>query len=72
MLGLAQVSDTSAIEQAVDEVLNLNAAQVEKYLGGNEKIFGFFVGETMRRMKGKGNPKLINDMMREKLSRKRG
>lgn len=71
-LGLAQVSDTSAIQQAVDEVLNLNAAQVEMYLGGNEKIFGFFVGETMRRMKGKGNPKLINDMLREKLSRKRG
>ena len=65
--GLVQVSDAGAIESAIDGVLAANAPQVEKYLGGNEKVFAFFVGETMKIMKGKGNPKLVNEVLRRKL-----
>jgi aspartyl-tRNA(Asn)/glutamyl-tRNA(Gln) amidotransferase subunit B len=70
--GLAQVSDTAAIEEAVEAVLLANAAQVEKFLAGNTKIFGFFVGETMKMMKGKGNPKLVNEALKKKLEVRRG
>ena len=69
--GLAQVSDASAIEDAAEAVLNANGPQVEKFLAGNAKIFGFFVGETMKRMKGKGNPKLVNEMLKKKLEARR-
>ncbi len=69
--GLVQVSDTKAIEQIVEAVLLANQQQVLKYLAGNEKIFGFFVGETMRRMKGKGNPAVINNVLKQTLERRR-
>jgi aspartyl-tRNA(Asn)/glutamyl-tRNA(Gln) amidotransferase subunit B len=65
--GLLQVSDASTIEKAVDQILSTNRSQVDKYFGGNEKVFGFFVGETMKLMKGKGNPKVVNDVLRQKL-----
>jgi aspartyl-tRNA(Asn)/glutamyl-tRNA(Gln) amidotransferase subunit B len=70
--GLAQVSDSGAIDAAVEAVLEANGPQVEKYLGGNAKIFGFFVGETMKLMKGKGNPKLVNESLKKKLDARRG
>lgn len=66
--GWLQVSDTRLIEQAIDEVLTSNPSQVEKYLSGSDKLFGFFVGETMKRMMGKANPKLVNDILKAKLS----
>jgi aspartyl-tRNA(Asn)/glutamyl-tRNA(Gln) amidotransferase subunit B len=66
--GLVQVSDESAIEQAVDGVLSANAVQVQEYLAGNQKIFGFFVGETMKLTKGKANPRVVNELLRKKLS----
>jgi aspartyl-tRNA(Asn)/glutamyl-tRNA(Gln) amidotransferase subunit B len=65
--GLVQVTDAGAIERAVDGVIASNMTQVQKYLGGNEKVFGFFVGETMKIMKGKGNPKVVNEVLRRKL-----
>jgi aspartyl-tRNA(Asn)/glutamyl-tRNA(Gln) amidotransferase subunit B len=65
--GLVQVSDAGAIERAVDGVIASNMPQAQKYLGGNEKVFAFFVGETMKTMKGKGNPKLVNEVLRRKL-----
>jgi len=65
--GLVQVSDASTIEKAVNETLRANKDQVAKYFGGNEKIFGFFVGETMKLMKGKGNPRVVNEVLRQKL-----
>ncbi len=65
--GWVQVSDTSAIEQAIDEVIASNQPQVDTYLGGSDKVFGFLVGETMKKMKGKGNPKLVNEMLKGKL-----
>ena len=65
--GLTQVADAGAIERAVEGVIASNMAQVQKYLLGNEKVFGFFVGETMKIMKGKGNPKVVNEVLRRKL-----
>jgi aspartyl-tRNA(Asn)/glutamyl-tRNA(Gln) amidotransferase subunit B len=70
--GLTQVSDASAIERIVDEVLDANPAQVKKYVGGNEKVFGFFVGETMKRMGGKANPAVVNQTLQRKLGERRG
>jgi len=65
--GLKQVTDTGAIDAAVDKVLAANAGQVEAYKGGQEKLFGFFVGQVMRKMKGKGNPALVNEALKKKL-----
>ncbi|NJC87386.1 MAG: Asp-tRNA(Asn)/Glu-tRNA(Gln) amidotransferase subunit GatB [Desulfuromonas sp.] len=65
--GLVQVSDTGAIEAIVDEVLAGSAAQVEQYRGGNEKVFGFFVGQVMKASKGKANPALVNELLKQKL-----
>jgi len=65
--GLAQVSDEGAIEAAVDQVLAASAAEVERYRGGNTKLMGFFVGQVMKLMKGKGNPALVNAVLRRKL-----
>jgi len=65
--GLVQVSDSGAIEAIVDEVLAANAAQVEQYRGGNEKVFGFFVGQVMKASKGKANPALVNELLKQKL-----
>ncbi len=65
--GLAQVSDTSAIEQVVDEILAQSSAQVEKYKSGKTNVFGFFVGQTMKQMKGKANPKIVNEILKAKL-----
>jgi len=66
--GLMQVSDVSAIEKVIDEILAKNREQVEQYKSGKEQIFGFFVGQTMKVMKGKANPKVVNEMLRKKLS----
>jgi aspartyl-tRNA(Asn)/glutamyl-tRNA(Gln) amidotransferase subunit B len=65
--GLVQVSDTSVIEKAVDEVLARNVEQVEKYRAGKAQVFGFFVGETMKATKGKANPKIVNEILKKKL-----
>jgi aspartyl-tRNA(Asn)/glutamyl-tRNA(Gln) amidotransferase subunit B len=65
--GLAQVSDAGAVEAVVDEVLVKNAGEVEKYRGGKKQIFGFFVGQVMKAMKGKGNPALVNELLKKKL-----
>jgi aspartyl-tRNA(Asn)/glutamyl-tRNA(Gln) amidotransferase subunit B len=65
--GLAQVSDTGAIEAVVDDILAKNAGEVEKYRAGKKQIYGFFVGQVMKAMKGKGNPALVNDLLKQKL-----
>jgi len=66
--GLTQVKDEGAIETVVDEVLAENPAEVIQYRGGKEKLLGFFVGQIMRKTKGKANPKLVNDILRKRLS----
>lgn len=65
--GLEQVSDAGAIEKIADEIIAANPAQVEQYRGGNEKLFGFFVGQTMKKSGGKANPKVVNDVLKQKL-----
>ncbi|BDG09902.1 Asp-tRNA(Asn)/Glu-tRNA(Gln) amidotransferase subunit GatB [Anaeromyxobacter paludicola] len=65
--GLAQVSDEGAIEAAVDEVLAASPVEVERYRGGNRKLIGFFVGQVMKRMRGKGNPAVVNALLEKKL-----
>jgi aspartyl-tRNA(Asn)/glutamyl-tRNA(Gln) amidotransferase subunit B len=65
--GLAQVSDAGAIEAAVDQVLAASAGEVERYRAGNKKLMGFFVGQVMKAMKGKGNPAVVNELLRKKL-----
>ena len=59
--GLVQVSDTSAIDAAVAEVIAENPAEAEAYKGGKTKLISFFVGQVMRKMKGKANPALVNE-----------
>ena len=66
--GLRQVTDTSAIDAAVDRILAANPDKVAEYRSGKDKLFGFFVGQTMRAMAGKGNPGLINDTLKQKLA----
>lgn len=66
-LGLKQVSDTGAIEAMVDEILAANPDKVAEYKGGKEKLFGFFVGQTMKASKGSANPQAVNAMLKQKL-----
>jgi aspartyl-tRNA(Asn)/glutamyl-tRNA(Gln) amidotransferase subunit B len=66
--GLRQVTDTSAIEAAVARVLAANADKVTEYKAGREKLFGFFVGQVMKAMAGKGNPALVNEALRRQLA----
>ncbi len=66
--GLRQVTDTGAIDEAVDKVLTANADKVAQYKGGQEKLFGFFVGQVMKAMAGKGNPALVNEALKQKLA----
>ena len=65
--GLKQVSDTGAIETAIDEILANNEDKVEQYRGGKDKLFGFFVGWTMKAMQGKANPAVVNQILKDKL-----
>lgn len=65
--GLVQISDTSALEAAVDEVLAANPAEVAAYRGGKTKLISFFVGQVMRATKGKANPALVNELLSVKL-----
>ncbi len=65
--GLAQVTDRAAIEAIVVKVLQENPKQVEQYRSGKEKVFGYFVGQVMRATRGKANPGLVNEILKEKL-----
>ena len=65
--GFEQISDTSAIEKIVDEIIANNQNQVTAYRGGNDKLFGFFVGQVMKASQGKANPKVVNELLKSKL-----
>ncbi len=65
--GLKQISDVSAIEALIDEVLSNNAKMVEEFKGGKEKAFNALVGQAMRATKGKANPKQVNEILTKKL-----
>ena len=63
--GLKQTSDTGAIEAVIAEIMAANAEKVEEYRGGKDKLFGFFVGQTMKAMAGKANPGVVNDLLKK-------
>ncbi|NKB64810.1 MAG: Asp-tRNA(Asn)/Glu-tRNA(Gln) amidotransferase subunit GatB [Gammaproteobacteria bacterium] len=65
--GLKQITDSAEIESIVDNILKTNADQVAQYEGGNQKVFGFFVGQVMKQTGGKANPKQVNEILRNKL-----
>lgn len=69
--GLLQISDEAAIAKIVADIIARNKPQVEKYLSGNEKVFGFFVGEVMKATKGKANPSVVNTILRRELGRRK-
>ena len=66
--GLVQLSDTGEIDAIIEQVLNSNPQQLAQYRAGKEAIFGFFVGQVMKASKGKANPKVVNERLKEKLS----
>jgi aspartyl-tRNA(Asn)/glutamyl-tRNA(Gln) amidotransferase subunit B len=65
--GLKQVTDSSAIEQAIDAILAANADKVAEYKSGKDKLFGFFVGQVMKSTGGKANPAMLNELLKKKL-----
>jgi aspartyl-tRNA(Asn)/glutamyl-tRNA(Gln) amidotransferase subunit B len=67
-LGLAQVSDEGAIAAACEKVIASEPAKLAEYRSGRDKLFGFFVGQVMKAMGGKANPKVINDILKQKLA----
>ena len=67
-LRLLQVSDEAAIAAACDQVITAEPAKVAEYRGGRDKLFGFFVGQVMKAMGGKANPKVINEVLKRKLA----
>ena len=66
--GLAQITDSSAIENLVDEILKLNTDQVEQYKNGKEKVFGFLVGQIMKQSKGQADPSLVNKLLKDRIN----
>ncbi|PYS57952.1 MAG: Asp-tRNA(Asn)/Glu-tRNA(Gln) amidotransferase GatCAB subunit B, partial [Acidobacteria bacterium] len=65
--GLVQVSDTAEIDRVIDEVMTASPNQLQQYRLGKEALFGFFVGQVMKASKGKANPKVVNERLKEKL-----
>ena len=66
--GLRQITDSGAIERAIDEVMQKNPGQLAEYRAGKDKLFGFFVGQVMKATGGKANPAQLNELLRRKLS----
>ena len=66
--GLRQVTDTTAIDKVIADILSVNADKVEQYKSGKDKLFGFFVGQVMNEMKGKANPAIVNELLKKHLS----
>jgi aspartyl-tRNA(Asn)/glutamyl-tRNA(Gln) amidotransferase subunit B len=66
--GLKQITDTSAIERAIDEVMAKNPGQLADYRSGKDKLFGFFVGQVMKATGGKANPAQLNELLKKKLA----
>ena len=67
-LGLVQVSDDGAILAIIDEILAVNQDKVEQYKSGKDKLFGFFVGQTMKASKGSANPGKVNELLKQRLN----
>lgn len=69
--GLMQISDTGEIEKIIDGILDKSPNEVAQFISGKEKLISFFVGQAMREMKGKANPAILNDILKEKLEKRR-
>ena len=67
--GMKQISDTDELNKIVDNIIKNNYKSVEEYQNGKDKLLGFFVGQVMKETKGKGNPKLINEILKVKLKK---
>lgn len=65
---LLQITDTTEIAGIIDNVLSNFPNEIEEYLNGKEKVFGFFIGKIMKETQGKANPKIVNELLREKIS----
>jgi len=65
--GLKQINDTGAIEVEIAKIMAANEDKVTEYRSGKDKLFGFFVGQTMKAMQGKANPQIINDLLKKAL-----
>jgi aspartyl-tRNA(Asn)/glutamyl-tRNA(Gln) amidotransferase subunit B len=65
--GLKQESDTGAIEKVIADVMAANEDKVAEYRSGKDKLFGFFVGQTMKAMQGKANPQVVNELLKKSL-----
>ncbi|MCB9492897.1 MAG: Asp-tRNA(Asn)/Glu-tRNA(Gln) amidotransferase subunit GatB [Epsilonproteobacteria bacterium] len=65
---LGQIDDVAALEAIVADIIKANQDSVQKYQSGNERVFGFFVGQAMKATKGKGNPQLLNDLLKKHLA----
>lgn len=66
--GLVQITDTAALETAIDEVIAANPDNLARYRAGKDKLFGFFVGQVMKATQGKANPNLVNELLKKKLA----
>jgi aspartyl-tRNA(Asn)/glutamyl-tRNA(Gln) amidotransferase subunit B len=66
--GLRQITDAAAIEQAIEAVMAANPQQLADYRGGKDRLFGFFVGQTMKATQGRANPAQLNELLRKKLA----
>ena len=64
---LEQVSDTGELEKSIEDILEANQKEVERYRGGETRLMGFFVGQVMKATRGKANPKMVNEILRKKL-----
>ena len=67
--GLKQVSDKKKKKKIIDEILENNQDKLEEYRSGKDRLFGFFVGQAMKATKGQANPKVVNDILKDKLSK---
>ena len=68
--GLSQISDTGALQEIIDGVLQANPAQVEEYLAGKHKVLGFLMGQVMKATKGQADPGMASQMVRQSLQNK--
>jgi aspartyl-tRNA(Asn)/glutamyl-tRNA(Gln) amidotransferase subunit B len=65
--GLTQITDTAAIEKIIQSVFDANPTQLAEYRAGKEKLFGFFVGQSMKASKGQANPEALNELLKKML-----
>jgi aspartyl-tRNA(Asn)/glutamyl-tRNA(Gln) amidotransferase subunit B len=66
--GLSQISDSGALEAAIDDILAKSPSQLADYRAGKEKLFGYFVGQAMKATGGRANPQQLNELLKKKLA----